>query len=281
MYPYRYHRPATVSDAGEMLAEGEDARPLAGGMSLIPVMKHRLAAPTDLVDLGSLGDLVGIAAEPGVLAIGAMTPHATVAVSGTVKEAIPAVAALAGGIGDPLVRNRGTIGGSLANNDPAACYPSAVLALGAEIVTNRRGIAAGDFFTGMFETALESGELIVEVRFPIPAAASYRKFPNPASRFSIVGVFLARFADGAVSVVVTGVGSSRLQGGSIRTRARRLVRYGLAGGTVGAPGRPDRRPPRQRRLPRAPDQGSDRGRGGGVRLSERVAASVPSEPDAG
>ena len=123
MYPYRYHRPATVSDAGEMLAEGEDARPLAGGMSLIPVMKHRLAAPTDLVDLGSLGDLVGIAAEPGVLAIGAMTPHATVAASGTVKEAIPAVAALAGGIGDPLVRNRGTIGGSLANNDPAACYP--------------------------------------------------------------------------------------------------------------------------------------------------------------
>ena len=208
MYPYRYHRPATVSDAGEMLAEGEDARPLAGGMSLIPVMKHRLAAPTDLVDLGSLGDLVGIAAEPGVLAIGAMTPHATVAVSGTVKEAIPAVAALAGGIGDPLVRNRGTIGGSLANNDPAACYPSAVLALGAEIVTNRRGIAAGDFFTGMFETALEPGELIVEVRFPIPAAASYRKFPNPASRFSIVGVFLARFADGAVSVAVTGAGSS-------------------------------------------------------------------------
>ncbi len=207
MYPYRYHRPDTIADAERVLASGEDGRPLAGGMSLIPVMKHRLAAPSDLVDLGALGDLVGIAAEPGTLAIGAMTPHAAVAASRTVKEAIPAVSALAGGIGDPLVRNRGTIGGSLANNDPAACYPSAVLALGAEVVTTRRGIAADDFFTGMFETALEPGELIVEVRFPIPAAASYRKFPNPASRFSIVGVFLARFADGAVRVAVTGAGA--------------------------------------------------------------------------
>ena len=206
MYPYRYHRPATVSEAGNLLSEGEDARPLAGGMSLIPVMKHRLAAPSDLVDLGSLGDLIGIAVEPGVLAIKAMTPHATVAASEIAKDAIPAVAALAGGIGDPLVRNRGTIGGSLANNDPAACYPSAALALGAEIVTARRSIAAGDFFLGLFETALEPGELIVEVRFPIPSVASYRKFPNPASRFSIVGVFLARFADGSVRVAVTGAG---------------------------------------------------------------------------
>ena len=206
MYPYRYHRPATVSDAENLLSAGEDARPLAGGMSLIPVMKHRLAAPSDLVDLAGLGDLAGIAVESGTLSVGAMTRHATVAASGTVKEAIPAVATLAGGIGDPLVRNRGTIGGSLANNDPAACYPSAVLALGAEIVTDRRSIAAGDFFLGMFETALEPGELIVEVRFPVPAAASYRKFPNPASRFSIVGVFLARFADGAVRVAVTGAG---------------------------------------------------------------------------
>ena len=206
MYPYRYHRPSTVSEAGTLLSVGGDARPLAGGMSLIPVMKHRLAAPSDLVDLGALGDLVGVAAEPGVLSVRAMTPHATVAASETARGAIPAVAALAGGIGDPLVRNRGTIGGSLANNDPAACYPSAVLALGAEIVTTRRSIAAGDFFLGMFETALEPGELIVEVRFPVPAAASYRKFPNPASRFSIVGVFLARFADGAVGVAVTGAG---------------------------------------------------------------------------
>ncbi len=208
MYPYRYHRPGTVGDAENLLSAGEDARPLAGGMSLIPVMKHRLAALSDLVDLAALGELVGISVGSGALAIGAMTRHATVAASETVRDTLPALAALAGGIGDPLVRNRGTIGGSLANNDPAACYPSAVLALGAEVVTARRSIAAGDFFTGMFDTALEPGELIVEVRFPIPAAASYRKFPNPASRFSIVGVFLARFADGAIRVAVTGAGSS-------------------------------------------------------------------------
>ena len=206
MYPYRYHRPGTVAEAESLLASGEEARPLAGGMSLIPVMKHRLAAPPDLVDLAALGDLVGVSADAGVLTIKAMTRHAAVAASETVREAIPALGNLAGGIGDPLVRNRGTIGGSLANNDPAACYPSAVLALGAEVVTTRRSIAAGDFFLGMFETALEPGELIVEVRFPVPAAASYRKFPNPASRFSIVGVFLSRFADGTVRVAVTGAG---------------------------------------------------------------------------
>ena len=208
MYPYRYHRPGTVAEAESLLASDEEARPLAGGMSLIPVMKHRLAAPSDLVDLAALGDLAGVSAEPGMLTIGAMTRHAAVAASETVREAIPALGTLAGGIGDPLVRNRGTIGGSLANNDPAACYPSAVLALGAEVVTTRRSIAAGDFFLGMFQTALEPGELIVQVRFPVPAAASYRKFPNPASRFSIVGVFLARFADGGVQVAVTGAGPS-------------------------------------------------------------------------
>ncbi|MDE0172837.1 MAG: xanthine dehydrogenase family protein subunit M [Defluviicoccus sp.] len=206
MYPYRYHRPGTVAEAESLLASDEEARPLAGGMSLIPVMKHRLAAPSDLVDLAALGDLAGVSAEPGVLTIGAMTRHAAVAASETVREVIPALGNLAGGIGDPLVRNRGTIGGSLANNDPAACYPSAVLALDAEVVTTRRRVAAGDFFLGMFQTALEPGELIVEVRFPIPAAASYRKFPNPASRFSIVGVFLARFADRTVRVAVTGAG---------------------------------------------------------------------------
>ena len=178
MYPWRYHRPGTLADAERILAEGEDCRPLAGGMSLIPVMKHRLAAPSDLVDLAGISDLAGIAAGRGTLAVRAMTPHAMVAASETVKDTIPALAVLAGGIGDPLVRNRGTIGGSLANNDPAACYPSAVLALGAEIVTTRRRIAAGDFFLGMFETALEPGELIAEVRFPVPAAASYRKFPT-------------------------------------------------------------------------------------------------------
>ena len=206
MYPYRYHRPDSLAEAERVLAGDGDRRPLAGGMSLIPVMKHRLAAPSDLVDLAAIGGLTGITIEPATLAVRAMTRHASVAASPSVKERIPALAALAGGIGDPLVRNRGTIGGSLANNDPAACYPAAVLALGAEIVTARRRIAADDFFAGMFETALEPGELIVEVRFPIPAAASYRKFPNPASRFSIVGVFVARLADGAVRVAVTGAG---------------------------------------------------------------------------
>ena len=206
MYPYRYHRPGGLAEAERVLAEGGDRRPLAGGMSLIPVMKHRLAAPSDLVDLAAIGGLTGIIVEPATLVVRAMTRHAAVAASPSVREKIPALAALAGGIGDPLVRNRGTIGGSLANNDPAACYPSAVLALGAEIVTARRRIPADGFFTGMFETALEAGELIVEVRFPIPAAASYRKFPNPASRFSIVGVFVARLADGAVRVAVTGAG---------------------------------------------------------------------------
>ncbi len=206
MHPYRYHRPGNPADAEEVLAGDGDRRPLAGGMSLIPVMKHRLAAPSDLVDLAEIGGLTGITVEPATLAVRAMTRHAAVAASPSVKERIPALATLAGGIGDPLVRNRGTIGGSLANNDPAACYPSAVLALDAEIVTTRRRIAAGGFFAGMFETALEPGELIVEVRFPVPAAASYRKFPNPASRFSIVGVFVARLVDGAVRVAVTGAG---------------------------------------------------------------------------
>ncbi len=206
MHPYRYHRPGSLAEAEQVLAGDGDPRPLAGGMSLIPVMKHRLAAPSDLVDLAAIGGLTGITVEPATIAVRAMTRHAAVAASPSVRERIPALAALAGGIGDPLVRNRGTIGGSLANNDPAACYPSAVLALDADIVTAGRRIPADNFFLGLFETALEPGELIVEVRFPVPAAASYRKFPNPASRFSVVGVFVARLADGAVRVAVTGAG---------------------------------------------------------------------------
>ena len=207
MYPTRYHRPATLDEAARRLAAGGDPRPLAGGMSLIPVMKHRLAAPSDLVDLAAIEALSGIEANAGHVAIKAMTRHAAVAASPEIGRAIPALARLAGGIGDPLVRNRGTIGGSLANNDPAACYPSAVLALDAEILTTARTIPAGEFFKGLFETALIPGELITEVRFPIPASAAYRKFPNPASRFSIVGVFLARFPDRSVRLAVTGAGA--------------------------------------------------------------------------
>lgn len=208
MYPYTYHRPTSLEAATDILANaGQDARPLAGGMSLIPVMKHRLAAPTDLVDLAAIDGLAGIRVENNRLIIKAMTRHATVAASAQVAAAIPALTTLAAGIGDPLVRNRGTIGGSLANNDPAACYPAAVLALGAEVVTPTRTIQADDFFTGLFETALAPNELITEIRFPIPARASYKKFPNPASRFSIVGVFLAQFPDGSVRLAVTGAGA--------------------------------------------------------------------------
>ena len=206
MYPTRYHRPATLEEATRMVAAGEDRRPLAGGMSLIPVMKHRLAAPTDLVDLAAIEDLSGIEATTGHVTIKAMTRHAAVAASPEVARSIPALASLAGGIGDPLVRNRGTVGGSLANNDPAACYPSAVLGLNAEILTTARTIPAEDFFKGLFETALAPGELITRVRFPVPAKAAYRKFPNPASRFAIVGIFLARFPDRSVRLAVTGAG---------------------------------------------------------------------------
>ena len=208
MYTYKYHRPASLEAATDILANaGEDARPLAGGMSLIPVMKHRLANPSDLVDLAAIIDLAGIRVENDRLIIKAMTRHAAVAASPEVAATIPALTTLAAGIGDPLVRNRGTIGGSLANNDPAACYPSAVLGLGAEVVTTTRTVQADDFFKGLFETALAPDELITEVRFPIPAKAAYKKFPNPASRFSIVGVFLVQLPDNSVRVAVTGAGA--------------------------------------------------------------------------
>ncbi len=222
MYPFRYHRPETIEEAQAALTgAGGDARPLAGGMSLVPVMKHRLAAPGDLVDLNDVAGLAHIDIAPDRVVVGAMTRHAEVAASAALAAAIPALADLAGGIGDPLVRNRGTIGGSLANNDPAACYPAAALGLGAEIVTDRRAIAADAFFEGLFETALAEGELITEVRFPFPERAAYRKFPNPASRFSIVGVFVARHAGGEVRVAVTGAARSVFR---VRAFERALMR---------------------------------------------------------
>ena len=210
MYAFEYHRPTSVSAAVADLGK-EDAKALAGGMTLLPTMKQRLAAPSSIVELGGIADLAGVSRDGDALVIRAMTRHADVAKDGTVRGAIPALAALAGGIGDPHVRNRGTIGGSLANNDPAADYPAAVLALGATIVTNKRRIAADDYFKGLFETALEPAELITEVRFPIPAKAAYVKFPNPASRYAMVGVFVAKTA-GGVRVAVTGAG----QGGVFR-----------------------------------------------------------------
>jgi carbon-monoxide dehydrogenase medium subunit len=200
MYAFDVIRPANVAEALEAL-KGDEAQALGGGQTLIPTLKQRLASPSALVSLAGLEEIKGICmTDGGQLAIGGGTTHATVAAE---AGAYPALAALAGGIGDPAVRNRGTIGGSLANNDPAACYPAAALASGAVIVTNSRQIAADDYFQGMFTTALEEGEIITSVEFPIPQAASYQKFEQPASRFAMVGVFVAKYADG-VRVAVTG-----------------------------------------------------------------------------
>jgi carbon-monoxide dehydrogenase medium subunit len=206
MYDFTYSKPASIADAMAILSKDDEAKALAGGMTYIPVLKQRLAKPSAVVDLSGLG-LSGITVTGSTVTIGAMTTHETVAKSADVKKAIPALAALAGGIGDEAVRHRGTIGGSLANNDPAACYPSAVLALGATITTNKRSIAADDYFQGMFTTALEQGELITSVTFPIPQKAAYEKFKNPASRYAIVGVFAAKFPNGA-RVGVTGASQS-------------------------------------------------------------------------
>ena len=203
MKAFAYHKPNSVPEAVALLADGSEIRPIAGGMSLLPTMKQRLAAPAGLIDLSGIAALKGIGADAETITIGAMTRHIDVARSAAVAKALPALAQLAGGIGDPAVRNRGTIGGSLANNDPAADYPAAILALGATIVTNTREIAADLFFRGMFETALEPGELITAVKLPIPSAAGYAKVPNMASRFALVGVFVAKFATG-VRVAVTG-----------------------------------------------------------------------------
>jgi len=202
MYNFEFRTPKTLSEAIELLRD-EDALPLSGGQTLVPVLKQRLAAPSQLVSLCGIADLKFVHVQDGVLCIGGATTHAQVAKDAT---AFPALAALAGGIGDPAVRNRGTIGGSLGNNDPSACYPSAVLATGATIVTNTREIPADQFFQGMFSTALEEGEIVIEVRFPIPEKSNYHKFCQPASRFALTGVFVAKYAD-HVGVAVTGASS--------------------------------------------------------------------------
>ena len=204
MYEFEYHRPTSLDDAAKMLGN-EDAKLVAGGMTLIPTLKQRLAKPSDLVDLGALSQLKGITEEGDAVVIGAMTRHADVNRSPIVQRGIPALAAMAGMIGDPAVRNRGTIGGSIANNDPAADYPAAVVALNATVRTNKREIAADNFFTGLFETALEEGEIVTAVKFPKVASANYQKFRNPASRYAIVGVFVARSPAG-IRVAVTGAG---------------------------------------------------------------------------
>jgi len=213
MYDFGYSKPASLADAVKALSGDADAKALAGGQTYIPVLKQRLAKPSTVVDLSGLG-LTGITVSGSSVTIGAMTRHCDVAASADVKAKIPALAGLAAHIGDEAVRHRGTIGGSLANNDPAADYPAAVLALGATIKTDRRSIKADDFFAGMFTTVLEQGEIITSVEFPIPAKAAYEKFPNPASRYAMVGVFVAQ-TSGGVRVAVTGAG----QGGVFRHAA--------------------------------------------------------------
>ena len=207
MYTFEYHSAQSVADAAKLLASKPEAKLLAGGHTLIPTMKLRLASPKALVDLSRVAELKGIDKKGNALVIGAMTTHAEVADSAVVKSSIPGLAALAGGIGDPHVRHRGTIGGSIANNDPAADYPAALLALGATIGTNKREIKADAFFTGLFSTALQDGEIITRISLPLPAKFAYAKFPNPASRYALVGVAVAQ-TGGAIRVAVTGAGNN-------------------------------------------------------------------------
>jgi aerobic carbon-monoxide dehydrogenase medium subunit len=207
MYDFTYKKASSIDDATSAVTSADDGVFMSGGMTLLPTLKMRLAQPSDVVDLAGVDGLAGIKVSGGTVEVGAMTRHAAVQKSSDVAGAIPALAELAGGIGDPAVRNRGTIGGSIANNDPAADYPAAVVGLGATVHTNKREIAGDDFFTDLFETALEPGEMVTKVTFPTPQAAAYMKFPNPASRYAIVGVFVAKTSDG-VRVAVTGAGSS-------------------------------------------------------------------------
>lgn len=204
MYDFAYQKPANVAAAAALLAADMEAKAMAGGMTLIPVLKQRLNKPSTVVDLAGTG-MVGITDDGTTITIGAMTTHAAIAASAIVQKKIPGLAEQASWIGDNAVRHRGTMGGSLANNDPSACYPSAVLALGATIVTNKREIAADDYFQGMFTTALEPDEIITAIRLPVPEKSAYEKFRNPASRYAVVGVFVAKFAAG-VRVAVTGAG---------------------------------------------------------------------------
>ncbi len=204
-YPFAYQRPKTLADAAAALSSSPDAKLIAGGQTLIATMKQRLASPTILIDIAKLGELRFIRRDGEAIAVGAGSRHCEVETSSEILKSLPALAELAGTIGDPAVRHMGTLGGSLANNDPAADYPAAVLGLGATIVTMRRTIAADDFFQGMFSTALDEDEIVKHVAFPIPERAAYAKFRNPASRYALAGVFVAKFENG-VRVAVTGAG---------------------------------------------------------------------------
>jgi len=206
MYETTYHRASSVAEAAQKMSSADDGKFLGGGQTLLPTMKQRLAAPSDLVDVTKIAEMSGICADGDGVSIGAATTHAEVAASDLVKQTLSGLASLAGSIGDPAVRHMGTIGGSIANNDPAADYPAALVALGATVVTSKRELAAEDFFTGMFETALADDEVVVSVKFPGAGASAYAKYPNPASRYAMAGVFVAKGKDGAVKVAVTGAG---------------------------------------------------------------------------
>ena len=205
MYQFNYHRPATLEDAARLFAEADDGFYLSGGQTLIPTLKQRLASPSDVIDLSGIDSMKGIEVTGGAVSVGAFTRHAEVAGSPAVVEALPVLAELAGMIGDAQVRNMGTLGGSVANSDPAADYPAAVIGLGATLHTQTRAIAADDYFQDLFETALEEGEILSRIDFPIPDRAAYRKFPNPASRYAVAGVLVADFG-GSIRVGVTGAG---------------------------------------------------------------------------
>lgn len=211
MYTFQYHRPATLEQARELFQGAEDGIYLAGGQTLIPTMKQRLAAPSDVIDLAGVGGMSGIDVADDVVKVGAFTRHAEVAAHPGIRATLPVLAALADCIGDGQVRNRGTLGGSVANSDPAADYPAAVVGLGASVHTSDREIDADDFFVDLFETALKPGEIITGVAFPVPRRAAYRKFPHPASRYAVVGVLVADFG-GAIRVGITGAGPCAFRG---------------------------------------------------------------------
>jgi carbon-monoxide dehydrogenase medium subunit len=208
MYETTYHRPSSVDEAAALFAKGKEAKYLAGGHTLLPVMKQRLAAPSDVIDLARIKDMVGIELSADALTIKAATTYFDIMQSTEVKKSIPAISDLTSMLGDPAVRYRGTIGGSIANNDPAADFPAALLALGATVKTNKRSIAADDFFKGLFATALADGEIIIAVSFPIPAKGGYAKMRHPASRFALTGVFVAKTKSGDVRVAATGASAS-------------------------------------------------------------------------
>jgi aerobic carbon-monoxide dehydrogenase medium subunit len=208
MYETTYHRPSSVDEAAALFAKGSESRYLAGGHTLLPVMKQRLASPSDVIDLGKIKELVGVELSADALTIKAATTYFDIMQSADAKKAIPAIVHLTSMLGDPQVRYRGTIGGSIANNDPAADFPAAVLALGATVKTNKRSISADDFFKGLFSTALDDGEIITAVSFPVPAKAGYSKMRHPASRFALTGVFVVKTKSGDVRVAATGASSS-------------------------------------------------------------------------